>query len=150
LPCDSMTCQLYKYQEMSRPERIERPARDFPDVKFVVSHLANPYFTNLRRIMKRCPNVSTDISGQFVSGSLENTKKYRQRVVSEIEKFLRLPDGLDRVMFATDFPIQSYEDTLDLVARLHLSEQELKCILGMNAKRLLDKEYVPKRMQSKR
>ena len=145
LPCGAKVCKLDKYGEMVRPEHVERPARDFHDVKFVVSHLANPYFEELREVMNRCPNVSTDISGQFVSGSPENTEDYRRLVVSEIRQFLELPDGIGRVMFATDFPIQSYQDSLDLISRLRLTARERECVCALNAQRVLDKKFRPKR-----
>lgn len=136
-PCGLPACKLRDYEDQSRPQHIERPARDFPNVKFVVSHLSNPYFSELREVMKRCPNVFTDISGQFVSGSSEDTEEYRQFIVSEIQQFLSIPGGYERVLFATDFPIQSYADSLDLVARLQLSDKELKNVLALNALRVL-------------
>ncbi|MFA6536041.1 MAG: amidohydrolase family protein [Candidatus Paceibacterota bacterium] len=130
-----------EWNELSRPKYVEKPARDFPKVKFVVSHLSNPHFEELREVMTRCPNVFTDISGQFVSGAEEDMPEYRKLIVEEIQKFLLLPNGEDRVMFATDFPIQSYEDSLDLVWRLKLSEVGLKKILAGNAIRFLDRTH---------
>jgi predicted TIM-barrel fold metal-dependent hydrolase len=115
-PCGFDHCKLNQYAEMARPKFVEKPARRHPHVKFVVSHLANPYFSELRGVMKRCPNVFTDISGQFVSGTAEDTAEYRRLIVKEIWRFLvRVPGGYERLMFATDFPIQSYEDSLYLV-----------------------------------
>jgi predicted TIM-barrel fold metal-dependent hydrolase len=134
-----------KYQELARPCYIEKPARDHPNVKFVVSHLSNPYFAELRDVMDRCPNVHTDISGQFRSGSPEDTPEYREFIVGEIRKFLSCSRGSERVIFATDFPIQSYKDTLDLVNRLNLSGQDLKNMMAENSLRILDKNYVPPR-----
>ena len=139
LPCGAKVCQLDKYLGMARPKHVKKPARDFPDVKFVVSHLANPYFAELREVMTQCPNVFTDISGQFISGSPDNTEDYRRIVVSEIRQFLKLPDGIGRIMFATDFPIQSYKDSLDLVLSLRLSAPELECVLALNAQKVLSK-----------
>jgi predicted TIM-barrel fold metal-dependent hydrolase len=130
-------------QHLAHPRYIEKPARDFPEVKFVVSHLSNPYFAGLQKVMNRCPNVYTDISGQFGSGSAKDTKSYRRFIVSKIKQFLKVTNGYERVMFATDFPIQSYKDSLDLVLRLKLSDPELEQILGQNALRVLDKTFIP-------
>ena len=132
-PCGLASCTIKEYENLARPQFVEKPARDYPNIKFVVSHLANPYFSELRGVMKRCPNVFTDISGQFVSGTSEDTEEYRQLVVSEIQQFLLCPNGHERVMFATDFPIQSYKDSLDLVARLKLSKSQTENILSRNA-----------------
>ncbi len=129
--------------ELARPMFVEKPAKEYPKVKFVVSHLANPYFSELRGVMERCPNVFTDISGQFYSGSAEDTEEYRQLVTSEIHQFLSGPNGYERVIFATDFPIQSYKDSLDLVRRLRLNPEQLRKIMAKNALRVLDKTYIP-------
>ncbi len=129
--------------ELARPMYVERPARDYPKVKFVVSHLANPYFAELRGVMERCPNVFTDISGQFLSGSAEDTEEYRTMITSEIQQFLSCRNGYERVMFATDFPIQSYKDSLDIVDRLQLNETHLRMIMAENALRFLDQTYTP-------
>jgi predicted TIM-barrel fold metal-dependent hydrolase len=40
-------------------------------------------------------------------------------------------------MFATDFPIQSYQDTLELVRALGLKPAEEKMLLCQNAERIL-------------
>ena len=136
-PCGLPSCTLKQYEEMARPQYVEKPARDHPNIKFVVSHLANPHFSELRGVMERCPNVFTDISGQFVSGSSEDTPEYRELIVSEIRQFLLCPNGHERVMFATDFPIQGYKDSLDLVTRLNLSRRQTENILSRNAMRVL-------------
>lgn len=129
--------------ELAHPSYIQQPATHYPEVKFVISHLANPYFSELRTVMKQCPNVFTDISGQFVSGSSEDTEEYRQFIVSEIQQFLLCPNGYERVIFATDFPIQSYKDSLDLIDRLRLNPEQLENVMAQNALRVLDKSYIP-------
>ena len=129
--------------ELARPLYVEKPAKEHPKVKFVVSHLANPYFAELRGVMERCPNVFTDISGQFVSGTSEDTEEYRDMITSEIQQFLSCQNGYERVMFATDFPIQSYKDSLDLVERLQLNPEQLKNLMAENALRFLDQTYIP-------
>lgn len=91
--------------------------------------------------MARCPNVWTDISGQFISGSSEDTPEYRQSIVEEIRKFLNLERHSERVAFATDFPIQSYADSLDLVQKLDLDNHARNNMLVANAIRIIDPQY---------
>ena len=145
-PCGCATvCKLPEYSDMAHPRYIEKPARAHPNVKFVVSHLSNPFFGELRRVMTGCPNVFTDISGQFVSGRIgEDTPEYRKHIVAEIKQFLAVPNGYRRVLFATDFPIQSYADSLDLVDRLNLNAVDRENIMSGNALRVLDKTFIPK------
>lgn len=136
-PCNLNICRLPDWQDLSRPKYVEKPAKAHPNINFIVSHLANPYFSELRDVMKSCPNVSTDISGQFVSGTHEDTIDYRKLLISEIHNFLSTPNGYERVMFASDFPIQSYKDTFELIDGLGLSNEVLNNILFQNALNIL-------------
>ena len=45
------------------PCDLQRPARDFPDAKFVIHHLALPYFDEVVSIASRFPNVYLAMSG---------------------------------------------------------------------------------------
>jgi uncharacterized protein len=133
-------CWIEKLQHLSRPEVMANAFAYFPEVDFVVSHLANPYFDELRSVMNTYQNVFTDLSGQFVSGrSDDDTPEYRQLIVEELKKFIALPNGIDRLLFATDFPIQSYEDSISIVKALGLTAEEEEKIFYANAYRLLNK-----------
>ncbi|MFA5021115.1 MAG: amidohydrolase family protein [Patescibacteria group bacterium] len=135
--CGRAVCPLDRLGLLAHPYQLGPLAGSYPDVKFIACHLANPYFPELRQVMINHPNIFTDISGQFVSGSEEDTEVYRRFVVEEILQFLDLPNGIERIMFATDFPIQSYRDSLDLIERLGLSAVEREKVLGGNASELL-------------
>ncbi|MEK7511577.1 MAG: amidohydrolase family protein [Patescibacteria group bacterium] len=136
--CGADGCFVERLQYQAEPRYLGRYAQFFPEVKFIFSHLANPYFKQLRELMTAYPNVYTDISGQFLSGSDEDTREYRETIVHEIKKFLALPKGIDRLMFATDFPIQSYADSVDLIEALGLSNEEKEKIYWRNASRVLN------------
>ena len=90
--------------------------------------------------MRECGNIYTDISGQFLSKSEEDTAEYKKLITEEIKRFLDLPSGLNRVMFGTDFPIQSYSDSIELVESLGLSASEKVMIYQSNATQLLKLE----------
>ncbi len=135
--CGLYPCPLDGLADLSHPRHLVGLAKKFPKVNFIACHLANPYFDDLHQAMAECPNIHTDISGQFVSGDFEDTPKYRNKIIEELRWFLTLENGLERLMFATDFPIQSYADSIDLVIRLGLSPAEEEMIFSGNAQRLL-------------
>ena len=137
--CGKSNCPLDERGDLAHPRKIADAAARFPKVKFVASHLANPYFRELRVAMRRYPNIYTDISGQFISGSDEDTPEYREFLIGEIKDFLLIDGGIDRVMFATDFPIQSYADSLKLVKDLGLNERDEEKILSGNALKIIPK-----------
>lgn len=138
LRCTYKTCPLDKLTYLSKPNQFTRAVAKFPKVKFIISHLANDYFDELRELMFEFPNVYTDISGQFVSGSGEDTPNYKKQIVQEIREFLALPEGKNRLLFGSDFPIQSYEDSIALVNALGLSKEDEENIFYKNALNLLE------------
>lgn len=134
--CES--CRIERLQYQSRPMQMIGAIQAFPGVDFILSHLGNPYFAELRKVMAEHPNVYTDISGQFVSGSEEeDTPEYRREIVGEIKKIIALPHGIDRLLFGTDFPIQSYRDSIDLIKALGLAKSDEQKIFHDNAVKIL-------------
>ncbi len=136
LRCGMNTCPIDQLGYLSHPEQVLSAAKRFPDVRFVLSHLGNPYFAECRYVMKECSNVYTDISGQFKSGSKKATEQHKQMICNEIAKFLTVPYGIDRIMFGTDFPIQSYEDSIFLIEDLGLVKYDRDKIFYQNAKNI--------------
>jgi len=130
-------CWIERLDHLSEPQAILRAAQVYPDVKFVFSHLGNPFFRQCCRVMRQCPNVYTDISGQFVSGTDEDTPEYRDELRNELRQFMQLPNAVDRIMFATDFPIQSYQDSFDIIELMSLSQADRGKVLYYNAAKLL-------------
>ena len=132
-------CRIDRLGDLSRPREMKIAARNFPEVKFILSHLGNPYFVELRELMAECPNVYTDISGQFISGHPEeDTPEYKEKINQELKKFLAAPEAENRIMFGTDFPIQSHADSVALVESLGLGDDVKQKIYYDNARVLLN------------
>jgi predicted TIM-barrel fold metal-dependent hydrolase len=55
------------------------------------------------------------------------------------EQFLRIvkKHGADKILFASDSPWSNAKDEIDIIKTLQLTEQEIKMILGLNAKNIL-------------
>ncbi len=137
LACKNAFCWIDRLGQLAHPDAFKEAIRAFPNVTFVIAHLANPYFGRLRKLMCEFPNVVTDISGQYVSGTHEDTPEYRAYVRNQILLFLtEVPNGEDRVLFGSDFPIQSFEDSIDLIEKLPVSEQVKAKIFRHNALRV--------------
>jgi predicted TIM-barrel fold metal-dependent hydrolase len=136
--CGYAECPLVRDAFLSAPSQILPAAQAFPEVTFIVAHMGNPLFDELRFVMERCPNVHTDTSGQIVSGSPEsNDSRVREWIVSNMLEVIRQPRGIERVLFGSDFPIQSYEDSIGFIDRLPLSSSEKDRILFQNAQTIL-------------
>lgn len=146
LKCGNSFCWIDRNGDLSRPNAFFEAIQTFRDVTFVICHLANPHFVEMRRLMDVCPNVYTDISGQFLSGTAEDSAEYRKQIANELRKFLALDNGngIDRVMFGSDFPIQSFADTIALVEMLGLSESDKQKVLWQNANKVFNLGLVKK------
>lgn len=135
LRCGHGRCLLDTRGHLSHPKQLKNIATMYPDIRFLAAHLANPYFEELQKVMMDHPNVYTDISGQFLSGTKEDTPECRTKIIAEIKKFLVIDKT--RVLFGTDFPIQSYKDTLEFVEALDLNTSDKELILSKNAEKFL-------------
>lgn len=139
LPCGYAECPLDRSVALAAPSRVLAPARAFPDVTFIVAHLGNPFFEEMRSVMNACPNVYTDTSGQIRTGWPEEDNPYeKDRVVAEISATLKVRNGTERVLFGSDFPVQSYEDSVEFIDRLPIPSSEKDMILFRNARAILN------------
>lgn len=129
--CGIADCPLDKLEYLSRPSQFFVAAQRFPRVNFVAAHLGNPHFEEMFQLMSACPNVYTDISGVQ-----EDKPEDMAAVIAAAKRIVGLQGGAERLMFGTDFPIQSYEETLAIVDALGLSEAERELILWKNATKL--------------
>lgn len=137
LACGNAFCWIDRLQPLAHPDAFRATIEAFPDVTFVIAHMANPYFDALRVLMRDCPHVVTDCSGQFLSGSHEDTSAYRQEIVREMTRFIHeVPDGEHRLLFGSDFPIQSFADTIGLVEALPVCDRVRSHIFRDNALRV--------------
>jgi len=142
LACKAPSCWIDQLGMLAHPDAFARAAESFPEVTFVIAHLANPYFGQLRELMRRFPNVVTDISGQFVSATHEDTPEYRAYIVHQIQLFLdEVPNGEDRLLFGSDFPIQSFADSIDLIEKLNVSDDVKAKIFRHNALRVYSRAF---------
>jgi len=130
-------CKIEKLAHLSQPLSAMSAIQKFPNVNFIMAHLGNPYFGELRQLMNQCLNVCSDISGQFTSGTDEDYAEYREILKQEINLFLKLSNGSKRIMFGTDFPIQSYQHTFEILNSLSLDDKTRNDICSENAKTII-------------
>ena len=101
----------------------------------IVSHMAKPAFDDLLQTVKAHKNMYTDMSG------LINTAHNRDeipRAIEEVKKFL-IECGTGKLLFGTDFPIQSHEDSVRIIeeAMVGYSDSDKEKVYYGNAAKLL-------------
>jgi len=87
----------------AHPMALDEVATAYPDLKIVVAHLGHPWEADTIALIRKHPNVYTDISAQFYRpwqyyNSLVLCMEYAQ---------------MDKVFFGTDYPVTTPQETLD-------------------------------------
>ena len=79
-----------------RPNDLQAPARDFPDLTFVIHHLANPYFDEVVSIASRFPNVYLALSATI------NFILVAPRLIQERVGRLLMEVGADKLLWGSE------------------------------------------------
>jgi uncharacterized protein len=82
--------------EAMKPNDLQRPARDFPDLNFVVHHLALPYFDEAVWIAARFPNIYLSLASNL------NFTLIAPRVVQQQVGQLLQMVGSEKLCYASD------------------------------------------------
>jgi predicted TIM-barrel fold metal-dependent hydrolase len=100
-----------------RPNDIQRAARDFPDMNFVIYHLAVPYFAECVSIAARFPNVYLALGGNIQYGFVQ------PRVFHQQLGELLLHVGADKLFFGSEAPVLGGpEPYIDFLLELEIPE----------------------------
>lgn len=107
----------------AQPIDVDDVAVDYPEIKFVIAHLAYPWHQDAAEVCYKNENVYADISG-FVYGnfSVNDVAKFK-KVLTEFTDIC----GPHKLLFGTDFPISNQTS---YVEALH------DCDLGLTTEHL--------------
>jgi uncharacterized protein len=124
----------------ANPLLLDDVALAFPELKIVIAHLGHPWVHETAVVMRRHPNVFSDISAiarrpSMLAMGLAAAKEY---------------NVLDRVLFGSDFPFFTVQETIDRLTRVVeamdrtsltvITEDELDTILNRSTFDLLELE----------
>lgn len=76
------------------PLQLEDIAMDFPDLKMIIAHLGHPWEQDMVALIRKCPNVYTDISAVHY-----RPWRYWQAMVTAMEYGVA-----HKILLASDFP----------------------------------------------
>jgi predicted TIM-barrel fold metal-dependent hydrolase len=111
---------------LGHPMLVEPVALRYPDLKIVLGHCGFPWHWETWSLVVRHPNVYVDISAY---ANLYNHLPWDAYIKYGAE---------DKVLFASDYPLFSFKDTLSALKSLNLPPDFEKKILGENAMKIVE------------
>lgn len=118
------------------PKQFKNVAHDFPEIPIIISHLAWPFVDELIDVVLRYENVFADMSGML--DSFKTSHKLPE-CIEGLKRYLGAC-GPERLLFGTDFPVQTHSDSVKLVelAMVDYSDTDRQCVYYSNSKSLLN------------
>lgn len=131
--------------EELRPNDLQAPARDFPELDFVVHHLALPYFDELVNIAQRFPNIYLSLSGTL------NYAIIAPRQVQDRLGRLLMEVGVEKLLWGSEaallgspapyleafMKLEIPEDMQEGFGYPQITREDRELILGKNFARLM-------------
>lgn len=118
---------LLKY---THPMNIDEAAVLFPNVKFIMAHLGNPWIQTTKAILYKNDNVYADLSGLFEGSDYGELEEIKDMVEKTIEWI-----GSDKLLYGSDWPLVKMEQYIHTF-RAIIPKTNHKKIFYENAKKI--------------
>jgi uncharacterized protein len=117
----------------SHPLTIDPLANTRPDLKIVICHFGNPWISDVGELIYKHANVFADVSGLVAGEGSKYAEKYSDSLAVKLSDAIYFADGADKVIFGTDYPVESFSSGLHLLKKLKIDEEDLEKIAWRNA-----------------
>ena len=119
---------------MAHPLLVDDIAVDYPDVRFVMCHLGNPWFQDAAEVLYKNDNVYGDISG-LTLGEFEY--KFERYVAMRLKEMITyMGDPGKQLMYGTDWPLVKMKPYLKLLDELEFTPDQLENVAWRTAAKL--------------
>lgn len=103
------TYSPYAKLKYALPIHIDEVAVDYPDVKFVMAHVGNPWMTEAAEVVYKNMNLWVDLSGLLVGDeaaiTAEEGEEARQDVIQRVRAAFRYAERPNRFLYGSDWPL---------------------------------------------
>ncbi len=87
----------------AHPLLVDDVAVDYPDVRFVICHLGNPWFQDTAEVLYKNDNVYADISGLTLG---DFTYEFERYLVTRVKDMIAyMGDPSRQIMYGSDWPL---------------------------------------------
>jgi hypothetical protein len=118
----------------AHPLTLDRLANKRPNLKIVICHFGNPWMADVGELIYKHSNVYADISGLVAGDDGKYSAQYLESLAAKISDAIYFAGGADKVIFGTDYPVETYSAALSLVERLKIEKDDIEKILYKNAR----------------
>ncbi len=117
----------------SHPLTIDPLANSRPELKIVICHFGNPWISDVGELIYKHPKVYADISGLVAGDGAKYAAKYLDSLARKLSDAIFYAGGADKVIFGTDYPVETYSAGLSLLHKLEIDQEDLEKISRTNA-----------------
>jgi len=118
----------------AHPLLVDDIAVDYPDVKFVICHLGNPWFQDTAEVLYKNDNVFADISGLTLGEFTYDFERYMLQRVKDMIMYMGDPGR--QLMYGSDWPLVRMGPYVKFLENLELPEDQKENIAWRTAARL--------------
>ncbi len=119
---------------MAHPLLVDDVAVDYPDVRFVICHLGNPWFQDTAEVLYKNDNVYADISGLVLGNFTYEFERYLVARVRDLIMYMGDPGK--QLMFGTDWPLVEMAPYVRFLESLEFEGETLENISWRTAAKL--------------
>jgi len=118
----------------AHPLLVDDVAVDYPEVKFVMCHLGNPWFQDAAEVLYKNDNVYADISGLTLGDFTYEFERYMLMRVKDMITYMGKPGR--QLMYGTDWPLVRMKGSVKFLHNLDLAEDVKENIAWKTAAKL--------------
>jgi len=112
---------------MAHPLLVDDVAVDYPDTKFLMCHLGNPWFQDTAEVLYKNDNVYADISGLTLGEEI--SYRFEQYVSMRVKEMVTyMGDPAKQLLYGTDWPLVAMKPYLKLLRELEFTDAQLERI----------------------
>jgi len=116
---------------MAHPLLVDDVAVDYPDVRFVMCHLGNPWFQDAAEVLYKNDNVFADISGLTLGEFSYDFERYVAMRLKDMITYMGDPGK--QLMYGTDWPLVKMKPYVRLLNELDFTDEQLENVAWRTA-----------------
>ncbi|MEQ8764105.1 MAG: amidohydrolase family protein [Planctomycetota bacterium] len=118
----------------AHPLLVDDIAVDYPDNKFVVCHLGNPWFQDTAEVLYKNDNVYADMSGLTLGDFTYEFERYMAQRVKDMIAYMGDPGS--QLMYGSDWPLVNMGPYVKFLDSLEFNDEQMEFITWKTAAKL--------------